>query len=261
MTSLLEAFGLNLPEMVAIIGSGGKTSLMFALAAEAVGLGGRVVTTTTTKIWVPRPDQSPQIILHRDRHELRRRTRRALAESGQATVALYRNKDDKLVGPAPETVDAIMADWGVDLLLVEADGARGMALKAPDPKEPVIPSRVDIVIPVVGLGGLGRPLDGATVFRPDRFERLSEIRPGDPVTAEGVGRVLFHPEGLCRDAGRARIIPFLNQADLVGPGKSQNAAHAILRIGNHQIDRIVWGSLQDPDLGVHMMTRETAALE
>ena len=40
-----------------LIGGGGKTTLMFKLAAAWASAGERAVCTTTTKIWVPTPDQ------------------------------------------------------------------------------------------------------------------------------------------------------------------------------------------------------------
>ena len=47
---LTTALGLGAKEHVAIVGAGGKTSLMFALAEELRMHGGRIVTGTTTKV-------------------------------------------------------------------------------------------------------------------------------------------------------------------------------------------------------------------
>jgi len=48
---LITALGLNPKEHVAVVGGGGKSTLCFALA-EALGLSGaRVISTTTTKVW------------------------------------------------------------------------------------------------------------------------------------------------------------------------------------------------------------------
>jgi hypothetical protein len=46
--------------VTAIAGSGGKTSLMYALANSCPG---PAVTTTTTKIFPPSPEQSPRVVL------------------------------------------------------------------------------------------------------------------------------------------------------------------------------------------------------
>ena len=49
--TLMEALGMAHDEIVAVVGGGGKTTLMFRLAREAVDAGGRAITTTTTRIF------------------------------------------------------------------------------------------------------------------------------------------------------------------------------------------------------------------
>ena len=49
--------------VVSLVGAGGKTSLMFRLARELTKAGGTVLTTTTTKIFEPTPDQAARVIL------------------------------------------------------------------------------------------------------------------------------------------------------------------------------------------------------
>lgn len=51
--SLCQALDLSHPQTVALAGSGGKTTLMHALAAELTAAGQMVVITTTTKIFPP----------------------------------------------------------------------------------------------------------------------------------------------------------------------------------------------------------------
>jgi len=49
--------------IIAIAGAGGKTSLMFALAHAFQRRGIRVITTTTTRILLPTPEQSSHVLL------------------------------------------------------------------------------------------------------------------------------------------------------------------------------------------------------
>jgi probable selenium-dependent hydroxylase accessory protein YqeC len=143
------------------------------------------------------------------------------------------------------------------LILVEADGARGLPLKAPGPDEPVYPSKTSVVVLVAGLGGLDRKLNEETVFRPGVFAKLSGLALGAKITAEAVARVAFHEEGPLRNApAAARIAVFLNQADLVPPGKAGEAAMAFLAQGGKRIDRVVWGNLIRPGEGYEAMLAE-----
>ena len=62
---LLEAFGISLSEHVclALVGGGGKTTTMFALARALKESGKRVLVTTTTNIFMPEENQCDTIIL------------------------------------------------------------------------------------------------------------------------------------------------------------------------------------------------------
>ena len=101
-----------------------------------------------------------------------------------------------------------------EAILVEADGARGLPVKAPAGHEPVVPSRSDAVIGVVGLDCLGRPLHADHVHRPVEFARVTGLAPGAPITAEAIVRLARAPEGLFKGvAAAARRIVLLNKAD------------------------------------------------
>ena len=61
---LITALDLNPKEHVAVVGGGGKSTLCFALA-EALGLSGaRVISTTTTKVWHEEAKAYPRRVLY-----------------------------------------------------------------------------------------------------------------------------------------------------------------------------------------------------
>jgi molybdenum cofactor cytidylyltransferase len=99
-------------------------------------------------------------------------------------------------------------------LLVEADGSRRLPLKAPADHEPAIPGWVDTVVVVAGLSGLGAPLSGDWVHRPERFSELSGLALGEPVTPQALQRLLLNPQGGLKGIpGHARRLVLLNQAE------------------------------------------------
>ena len=63
-----------------------------------------------------------------------------------------------------------------DKVIVEADGADGRPIKAPEDWEPVIPTFANLVIPVVGLDCVGKPASEDWVFRIERFLALTGLR-------------------------------------------------------------------------------------
>ncbi|MFS8544521.1 MAG: putative selenium-dependent hydroxylase accessory protein YqeC, partial [Limnochordales bacterium] len=87
-------------------------------------------------------------------------------------VCLHRGVDDagKLTGVDPR----VIGRWRdvADVVLVEADGSRGLPLKAPKEGEPAVPPDADVFIPVAGMTAIGRPLAEGAVHRPERVAAL-----------------------------------------------------------------------------------------
>lgn len=168
--------------VTALIGGGGKTTLLYALAEELRGRG-RVIVCTTTKI--RRPAQYT-IYIGSDPAALRD----ALRVHGVVCVGTP-YLDEKLQAPAlaPETLAA-----EAEFVLVEADGAHGRPLKAHAAHEPVIPKNAVRTILVAGADGFGRPIR-EVCHRPELYARLAKVPEDVPVTPEIAARVIA-AEGL-----------------------------------------------------------------
>lgn len=99
-------------------------------------------------------------------------------------------------------------------LLIEADGAKQLPLKAPGDHEPVIPAWVDLVVVVAGLMGLGQSCDAAHIHRPDRFATLSGLKADEKVGEEHLLAVLSSGAGALKSIPeKSRKVLLLNQAD------------------------------------------------
>ncbi|MFC1835030.1 selenium cofactor biosynthesis protein YqeC [Thermodesulfobacteriota bacterium] len=232
--------------VVALVGGGGKTSLMYRLAWEMRSLGLRVISTTTTRIFPPNADQSPLLLTVADDPELRRLPE-ALRKFGHVTVGHSLLDVGKVEGISSETIRIGLEC--ADAVLVEADGAAGRPLKAPESWEPVVPEAADLVIPVVGLECIGSEANSETVFRLERFLALTGMREGSRITPWTVGLLLAHKlGGLKAVPARARVIPFLNKVDLLAD--TDDIALAAREIGvraGNRIKSLVVGALKDPN--------------
>lgn len=168
---------LNIPRgMTTIIGSGGKTTLMYALAHE---LPGKKILCTTTKIYCP---THLPVFTGENLSDI--------AEALRSFPAVCVGTDtagEKLGAPLCP-VDSLRELC--DYLLVEADGSRRLPLKAHLPHEPVIPPGCDKTILMAGLRGLGLPIAEAA-HRPERFAELCGKSVLDPVTPEDVAAVIL----------------------------------------------------------------------
>ena len=168
--------------VIAVIGSGGKTTLLRTLSRE---LPGTVLLATTTHIL---PFEGVPLVTDGGEAAVRR----ALAESRVVCVGTPA-AEGKLTAPAlPFSALTRLADY----VLVEADGSRHLPLKAHAPHEPVIPPEAKRVLCVVGARGFGRPIQEA-VHRPEVFCALTGSKPGDTASPENVMQALA-AEGLSR---------------------------------------------------------------
>ncbi len=162
--------------LTAIFGSGGKTSLMLALCA-LLRRTGTVIVSTSTHIYPP-----PGIACAQEEAEIMR----ILPAQGAVCVAQAAAESGKLCAP-PIAFSRLCAL--ADYVLVEADGARGLPLKAHAPFEPAIPREAAWRILVLGASGFGRPIAEAA-HRPERYAALCGCSPEDIVTPRRAARVV-----------------------------------------------------------------------
>ena len=155
--------------VTAIIGSGGKTSLMLRLCRE---LPGTVIVCTSTHIFPP--------------EELPLYTEPLETLPAAKLCAGTRAEHGKLTAPVQSFGElAELADY----VLVEADGSKHLPLKAHEAHEPVIPACADQTIQVLGLSGIGRPIREAA-HRPERYAALCGAAVTDIATLERAAKVL-----------------------------------------------------------------------
>ena len=195
---LHEALGIGRPAVFASVGGGGKTTVLFALAAEweAGGGAGLTVLTTTTKMTIPREGRTLPLAIGRD-DAFRAGALSDIRLRGlsSAVVGSGRGDRERVLGVdrswPRRAVDAGLAS----LVGVEADGSKGRPFKAPAVHEPVIPEGVDVVAAVIGAGVLGKPLDERSAHRPEIVAQVAGAEIGDEVTPELAARVLMSAEG------------------------------------------------------------------
>lgn len=130
--------------IIAVVGSGGKTTLIKKLAAQYRSEKKTVLVTTTTHMFIEEDtlltDDADTII-------------GTLRKTGYAMAGIPDGTKFKAL--SRETFCAVCAC--ADVVLVEADGSKHMPLKYPNGTEPVIPEGTEQIIVVWGPQGLNRP--------------------------------------------------------------------------------------------------------
>jgi probable selenium-dependent hydroxylase accessory protein YqeC len=256
---LTDAFAIGKHEVIGLTGGGGKTSLMFALARELVSEGRQVITTTTTKLIETEPvlHGSPLVLIEEDGEKLVRLLPEKLAEYGHVTIAGGTLPDQgKFNGIGASTVDEL-AEMGVAILIIEADGARHKPVKAPSATEPVIPHSTTLVIPVTGMDALGAKLTKEAVFRPEIVSRITGLEIGGMLTEEHIATLVTHELGIAKGAPPgARIMPLLNKIGPHNEAAGRTIARMILEKKHPQVKEVVLGNVQnvDPVIAVIMIS-------
>jgi probable selenium-dependent hydroxylase accessory protein YqeC len=241
--TLTEAFSIGEREVISLVGAGGKTTLLYALGRELSALRSGVILTTTTKIFEPEPSPLFLQFLSPELNAVKKWAAEHLHRHQSLLLARERLPDGKLAGISPEWVEELLGLDGVSAIVSEADGAAGRPLKAPRNGEPVIPDNTTLLVPIMGIDGMGRPLDEATVFRSAIASRLLDLPLGSTVTEEVIARLMME---LIRQAPPgARVVPLINQVDIPGGReKAKKLARHILSLGPPGIRRVVLGQLQ-----------------
>jgi molybdenum cofactor cytidylyltransferase len=205
---LATALRLGSTSRVALVGGGGKTTALFALAREYAS---PAIVAAAAHLAIEQAELA-------DRHVVVAEA--ASLEAQPITdVVLFTGPPDgagKTIGLSPAAMQRVLelADVRRVPLFIEADGSKGRPLKAPAEHEPPIPDFVDTVVGIAGLSGMGKPLTAEHVHRPERYAQLSGLKIGDTVTPEAIARVLCDPIGGLKNVpATARRVALLNQAD------------------------------------------------
>ena len=256
MVSLREGLGLGDGGVISLVGAGGKTTLMFNLAHELASAGEPVLTTTTTKIYEPKPQQSSNLIITASVPKMLEEARAVLEKRRHITAAAANIPDQgKLRGFSSEDVREIWRHHLFRWIIVEADGAAGRPLKAPAEYEPVVPACTSRLVGIVGLNGAGQPLTEQWVFRHDLFMRLSGLAYGATISDEAIVAALVHKNGIFQNAPvDAERIVFCNQADIPqNCAAGRRIAAALLTKKKTGLNRVVVGHALStpPILEVH----------
>jgi probable selenium-dependent hydroxylase accessory protein YqeC len=210
-----SALGLCRRELIAFVGAGGKTAALQRLALELADGDDKVAVSTTTAMF---PHQlafaGPLILMSDKQATLTMQVKQRLLEGRVVAVARLVDHSGKARGLSPAAVDALWRERIAAFVLVEADGSRGLPLKAFGTGEPQVPVEATTVVVVGGLDALGSPLDEAHVHRAGQLASILSLATDQVVTHHVFARALALQIARVRALWpRARVVVLLNKAD------------------------------------------------
>lgn len=191
--------------VIAVVGGGGKTSLIYRLTDELLDKGKRVIITTTTHM-------AGETELPFVRGGDTSKVKEALDREGYVIAAEYEEETGKYTSLKEEKLEELKELC--DVMLVEADGAKHHPVKVPAEWEPVIPACADIVISVIGLDCLGQPIRQSAY----RMERTSEFLKKSleaPISEADIVKIATSICGLFKNVEERVYRVYLNKSDVL----------------------------------------------
>ncbi len=195
MPRLSDLIDLPTGSLIAITGAGGKTTTMYTLASELAQRGKRVITTTTTQIFYPEPDETDLLIVAPETDVLLKTIGEAWQQYQRVTVAGTVLRKEKLAGLQPEQPYELLVKSGADVVIVEADGARHRMIKAPAEHEPVIPVQMNIALLLMSAEAINQPLSDEIAHRPELVAKVTGINVGDILSPAVIARLMTSEQG------------------------------------------------------------------
>jgi len=247
---LSKALRLRPGLAVAFVGAGGKTSAIRRLAEEIVSDQSNeirsVLITTTTRLGREQIDLAAHHIVDPSEDQIE-----------ELPVSLAQFRSVLITGPdlegkwIPPTFDVleelarVAAERGA-LLLIEADGARGRSLKAPDKHEPVIPEFVNLVVPMAGLDVLGQAIESAAVHRPELVAAILKTRQKSGIGPAELAALLAAQDGGLKGVPEgAQVRVLLNKVEDSSIERNRQVAQTLLK--QPQVQSVVLASVMEED--------------
>jgi probable selenium-dependent hydroxylase accessory protein YqeC len=182
------------PPVVTVIGSGGKTSVIWRLAANMAKVTPvrKILVTPTTKMLVPSPEEK---LYDRYCDGITNCITNSITDSntgdpipGVTLAGRFNETIGKLESlPLPALSKIISA---YDLVLIEGDGSRGLPLKAWAADEPVVPAFTTLTVGILPLWPLGKPVSESIIHRLPLFLSLSGAAAGETIKPEHITAVI-----------------------------------------------------------------------
>lgn len=211
---------------ICLVGGGGKTTVMYELAAAWAACGRKALALTSTHILQPADGSfaADAVAVH----NLWQQRRYAVIGTPELATG-------KLTLPLQSVYEELKLQ--ADVILCEADGSRHHPCKVPAENEPVLLPDSDIVLAVAGMDALGRPLAQACQ-RSQLAAELLGCSLDSVIDAQMLASLLRSEQGAHKNVGKRTFYIVLNKCDLL-PAAQQEEMLRLL-VGACMDEHRIW---------------------
>lgn len=211
---------------ICLVGGGGKTTVMYELAAAWADCGCKVLALTSTHILQPADGSFAADAAAV--HNLWQQWRYAVIGTPELATG-------KLTAPPQFLYEELKLQ--ADVILCEADGSKHHPCKAPAAHEPVLLPDSDIVLAVVGMDALGCPLAQACQ-RPQLAAELLGCSLDSVINEQMLAALLLSEQGSRKSVGARAYYIVLNKCDLLKAAQQEKILRLLVRAGIDE--RRIW---------------------
>lgn len=204
---------------ICLVGGGGKTTIMYELAAMWAACRRRVLVLTSTHIL--RPVDGSFAADAVAVHTLWQQRRYAVIGTPELATG-------KLTAPPQFLYEAMKPQ--ADVILCEADGSRHHPCKAPAAHEPVLLPESDIVLAVAGMDALGNSLQ-QVCQRPQLAAGLLGCGAEKILDAQMLAALLLSEQGARKNVGVRAYYIILNKCDLLKAAQKEEMLRLLVGAG------------------------------
>lgn len=227
-----DVFKIKDKDVVSIVGSGGKTTLMNYLAKEFSNK--KVLVSTTTKIRVPSQGFYDFIAFNKEEADV-------IKDINNKGIYVLGSKikDNKLESFDLGYMESITDNF--DVVFLEADGSKEKFVKGWNETEPVILDNTTITIGIINLEILGKLVNEDNVHRVEQFMDLTRAKINDVIGKEHLIAVVIGEKGLFKNSKGRRILLINGVKD----HKTRKIAHEITDVilkNHNMIDEVIIGN-------------------
>ena len=211
---------------ICLVGGGGKTTVMYELAAAWAACGCKVLVLTSTHI--PQPADGSFAADAAAVHNLWQQRRYAVIGTPEFATG-------KLTAPPQDLYETLQPQ--ADVILCEADVSRHHPCKVPAAHEPVLLPDCDIVLAVAGMDALGRSLVQACQ-RPQPAAALLGCSLDSVIDEQMLAALLLSEQGSRKNVGTRTYYIVLNKCDLLKAAQQEEMLR--LLVGEGIDERRIW---------------------
>lgn len=211
---------------ICLVGGGGKTTVMYELAAAWAACGRKVLVLTSTHILQPADGSFAADAAAV--HNLWQQRRYAVIGTPELDTG-------KLTLPPQFLYEAMKPQ--ADVILCEADGSKHHPCKAPAAHEPVLLPDSDIVLAVAGMDALGNSLAQACQ-RPQLAAAFLGCSLDSVIDEQMLAALLLSEQGSRKNVGTRTYYIVLNKCDLLKAAQQEEMLRLLVGAGIDE--RRIW---------------------